>query len=433
MLCSLRRGLFTCEDVLLNSSLVLSQKKDLGFTLGDFTQGHPRSQYYLHGLLYHATASADYWKHLAGAELKEFPVINKSIIRAQLPRFLARGYPSHELHSMSTSGSTGTPFSVVQDKRKRSRVIAELKYFADCAGARSHEPMAFLRVLTAKTRRSWFQQFRENLWRLDSPKLDEESLESFRSFLKRKRIKTLLSYPSTYDVFVDYLISKGDGPEDFEVRTIIGGGEVFLESTRAKLKQVFGCCVVSRYSSNEMGVMGQDTDECRSMTLNHGSYYFEILHPDRDELAASGQLGRVVITDLFNYALPMIRYDTGDIGAWSQVTPQASSVSWPTFSKLHGRQWDIIYDTKGSPISPHVFAAAGWSLQGASQFQFIQKTRTGYILRINGSGAPGLSDALLKIRGALGPDAQIAVEQVEEIPVLNSGKGRMMVCEWRAE
>ena len=205
----LRRNLFTWSDALFNGSRVLSQKRDLEFILGDFAHGRARAQNYLHGLLQHATATTDYYKDLAGAELEDFPVINKSIIRAELPRFLASSYPGHELHSMSTSGSTGAPLSVVQDRRKRSRVIAELKYFADSAGARSHEPMAFLRLLTAKTRRSWFQQFRENLWRLDSPNLDEESLESFRSFLKRKGIKVLLAYPSTYDVFVDFLLSKG--------------------------------------------------------------------------------------------------------------------------------------------------------------------------------------------------------------------------------
>ena len=430
--CLIRRAVFTSCDTLFNSALVVSQARDLAFVSGNASAGHRRTRNYLHDLLQHAVASTDFYQALVGAKFKDFPVINKDVIRAEFPQFVSRSFSGRELHSMSTSGSTGTPFSVVQDKRKRSRVIAELKYFAHCTGARPYEPMAFLRVLTAKTRRSWYQQFRENLWRLDSPKLDEENLESFRSFLKRKRIKALLSYPSTYDIFVNYLLSKGDCPEDFEVQTIIGGGEVFLETTRAKLRRVFGCRVVSRYSNNEMGVLGQDTDESRRINLNHASYHFEILHPDRDEPAAPGQLGRIVITDLFNYALPMIRYDTGDIGAWSQENSETSQFAWPGLGELHGRQWDIIYDTRGSPVSPHVLAAAGWSLQGARQFQLIQKTRNGYILRINGPGGPGLSGALREIRGALGPDAEIAVEQVEEVPVLSSGKRRMTVCEWRA-
>ena len=160
MLTSLRRNLFACSDAFFNGSRVLSQRRDLETILSDSTQGLARNRIYLQNILQHATASTDYYRGLAGAGLEDFPVINKNIIRAEFQRFLARGYPSHELHSMSTSGSTGTPFLVVQDRRKRSRVIAELKYFADCAGARSHEPMAFLRVLTAKTQRSWYQQFR---------------------------------------------------------------------------------------------------------------------------------------------------------------------------------------------------------------------------------------------------------------------------------
>jgi phenylacetate-CoA ligase len=229
MLPALRKAVFSTSDAVFNDSLVLSQKKDLEFILRDPSEGHRRTQAYLSNLLEHATSSTKHYRAWRGASLQQFPVVNKDSYRNAYDSFLSDHFRNEKLHSMSTSGSTGTPFSVVQDKRKRSRVVAELKVFAERAGVKSYEPMAFLRVLSAKTRRSWFQQYRENLWRIDSPNLDEESLRSFRNFLKRKGIKSLLSYPSTYDVFVDYLLQCGDDPDDFYVESVIGGGRSFLK------------------------------------------------------------------------------------------------------------------------------------------------------------------------------------------------------------
>jgi phenylacetate-CoA ligase len=177
-----------------------------------------------------------------------------------------------------------------------------------------------------------------------------------------------------------------------------------------------------------MGVMGQDTDENRDMVLNHGSYHFELLYPENDEPVGPGEAGRIVITDLFNYALPMIRYDTGDIGVWRE---DAGQLLQSRFSEVRGRQWDIIYDTKGAPISPHVLAAAGWCLKSAQQFQFIQEARDRYTLRISAKDLSGCEEALAKIKGALGSDAQIEVVCVDEIPILNSGKRRMTVSNWQ--
>ena len=69
----------------------------------------------------------DYTYYTTGADGRK--VANKETIKANYEEILSDRYNKGELHKMSTSGSTGTPFEILQNKEKRQRVLAELIYF----------------------------------------------------------------------------------------------------------------------------------------------------------------------------------------------------------------------------------------------------------------------------------------------------------------
>ena len=99
----------------------------------------------------------------------------------------------------------------------------------------------------------------------------------------------------------------------FNVEIVISGAEFLNETTRNNLKKVFGCNVVSRYSNQENGILAQELIDSNYFMINNASYHIEFLKIDSDQEAEIGELSRIVITDLFNFATPMIRYDTGDL------------------------------------------------------------------------------------------------------------------------
>lgn len=80
-------------------------------------------------LLKHATNTSTFYSQYKGKSIKEFPVINKTIIRENFEQMQSELYKGKILHKMSTSGSTGTPLTVVQNKTKRDRVIAAVIFF----------------------------------------------------------------------------------------------------------------------------------------------------------------------------------------------------------------------------------------------------------------------------------------------------------------
>ena len=92
-------------------------------------------------------------------------------------------------------------------------------------------------------------------------------------------------------------------------------------------------------------------------------------------------------------------------------------------TKLYGRRSDLLYDTKGRPVTPYVITNNFWDVEGVRQYRFLQTGRKTYELRLNGDRSRmNAEDMLRRIRPALGEDADITVTYVDEIPVLASGK-----------
>ena len=204
------------------------------------------------------------------------------------------------------------------------------------------------------------------------------------------------------------------------------------EQTRSELKRLIGCNVLERYSNEEQGILGQQSAKGEyEYYLNHASYYFEILKLEEDKPAEPGELGCIVITDLYNYAFPLIRYDTGDTAIMAEGNKL--SHGWPYISKLYGRRLDLIFDTNGNPVQPMALARILKNLKGIIQWQFIQTGEHEYKIRLNMEENISTKECEAELLDLLGERAEISVEKVEEIPILASGKRKPVVNEWKKQ
>ena len=142
-------------------------------------------------------------------------------------------------------------------------------------------------------------------------------------------------------------------------------------------------------------------------------------------------MGRIVITDLYNYAFPLIRYDTGDTAIMAEGNKL--SHGWPYISKLYGRRLDLIFDTNGNPVQPMALARILKNLKGIIQWQFIQTGEHEYKIRLNMEENISTKECEAELLDLLGERAEISVEKVEEIPILASGKRKPVVNEWKKQ
>ena len=192
--------------------------------------------------------------------------------------------------------------------------------------------------------------------------------------------------------------------------------------TREKLQKIFNCSVVSRYSNLENGIIAQQLIGETSFFVNTASYYVEILKEDSNEVVINGKLGRIVVTDLYNFAMPMIRYDTGDLGSISMKDGK-------TFiERIEGRKLDVLFDTSGQVVSSYIMYKNMWQYTEIAQYQLIQTAEKSYIFKINCETEFKKEENLIReFKQYLGQDADFRVEYVKEIPLLNSGKRRKTV------
>lgn len=382
----------------------------------------------------HACSTVDFYHKYEKCDFNEFPVITKNDIRENQGSFFSSLFKKEDLIQMSTSGSTGTPFICYQNSGKKKRVNAEIIYYSEKVGYHLGENLSYIRTIVKQNNKSGLKQFLQNQTLINCGELSDEGIEKIIRSLQdvcQKGSITLLGYASTYTAIKDYARKKDlFSIPKCNITGVISGSEMLFDETRQEISKLFGNVkMVSRYSNEENGVIGQDEGINNVFPINEASYFVEILD-EQGHSVQDGNLGRIVVTDLYNYAMPMIRYDTGDIGAVDIF--EINGRKKRCICNFSGRKVDVIYDSKGRALSPHIITNGMWSFTDIIQFQIIQKGAKEYKIRLNVPRKFNREDDLIILmKSLLGEDAQISFEKVNEIPVLASGKRRYIINEWK--
>lgn len=422
----IRRNGFWALDA-LKGGTVRNHYKDIRSKM----LGNSNNEQQLIKLLEHAKATTPFYKDLCVQRIEDFPVVTKVEYKEKFNLFQSELFLGKPLHCMSTSGSTGTPFTVNQDMNKRSRTLADIIYFNEIIGQNLGDKFIYFRVWTDKNKKTKWEQFQQNLIPFDILHLDDDNLEKIRQLLKKdKSIVSALAYASTYEHLVNYLASKNDEPAMFHIKVLVSGSEVLDMNTKHLLKKHIGCSIIDRYSNQENGIIAQTADLSDEFKVNTASYYVELLELDSNEPAQEGKLGRIVVTDLYNFAMPIIRYDTGDLA----IKCGNSSDGVNKFKTVQGRRVDTIYDSKGNKLTSHTWSVHMWKFDKLKQYQFIQNDAKKYVLKVNGAeGIYTKEEFDDTLRNILGADAEIDIQFVNTIPVLASGKFKKTVCNYKPD
>ena len=414
----------------------------MGFWMLDKTKGGKIREYYdqiryawkegssveetekrIQDLISHAVKTTDFYKdYPEDISLKDLPVVNKDTFRQQYDCFVSSTYKdATDNRVMCTSGSTGTPLRMIQNRDKIRHNTAGGIFLGAAAGYYIGMKEAFIRVWVNNVKKSKFQLIQENMIMMDSSRMDEQALAEMFHTIEKKKVKCLVGYSSALGELSDYIRRSGRDCSNCSVRAIIPISETMPEPVRRTLEKQFGCPVRAWYSNEENGIMGLQNEKDEGYRIDTETYYYEILKMDSDEPAEPGELGRIVITDLFNYAFPILRYDNGDTAV--AVRKEKNGRFKLYLSELYGRRSDLIYDCKGNAVTPYIITNNLWDIEGVKQYRFIQEDVKDYTIWLNGDPAKmDQVEILGRIRPYLGDEARIKVEIVDEIPVLASGK-----------
>lgn len=108
---------------------------------------------------------------------------------------------------------------------------------------------------------------------------------------------------------------------------------------RALVQDVFGARMIDRYSSEEFGYIALQCPVHDHLHVCSPSLVLEVVD-ESGNACEVGQPGRVLVTSLHNFAMPLIRYDIGDIAEFGE--PCDTGINWPVLNQVNGRIRDSI-------------------------------------------------------------------------------------------
>ncbi len=391
----------------------------------------------INSILKHAVSTTPFYKKYRNFNsITDFPVIKKTIVQNNFKEFRSSKHLEQPYHKVATSGSTGVPFFLYHDANKRLRNTADTLYFLEQANYKFGEKLYDIEVWRGINMNSPIKSWMKNLVYVDTSKFNDKEIEAFLNKLKKDTSqKNLIGFASAYESICMYLDkNNSEVLKDIKVNAIISISEYLNDYVKSSMQKYFSTSVVSRYSNEELGILAQQLPNAsdEDFHINWASYHIEILDMNSDSPAKPGEMGRIVITDLFNYCMPLIRYDTGDISMFTQLPSNKNP--YPTLKRIEGRKMDVIYSTSGEIISSHLVYTKFYKYYHLlKQYQFIQESKTEYSIKLNTHSGDFefYNDLIEDVKKDFGKDAIINIVIVDEIPPLSSGKRRKVVNNYK--
>lgn len=407
------------------------------FIQSNLIEGERIRQDALKKLISYAKKNTRFYSSIKGNQLTDFPVINKNTILQNYKAFTVEkeNIPEQvgEIHIQETSGSTGVPFKIPQDTECRLHRIAAIrlcnKNALQSAGGGIKECIAQIRSFAhyyPNNTSDIVYNKETGITYIDNSNLIDEKLFRICNAINESGATIVRGYMTSLDSITRFAVDNGIKFKNHPM--FLSGGELLLESLRLRVVNDLNCSIISQYANEENGVIGQSkvNDVGSSIILNRANLIVEILSLNSDEKAKKGEIGRIVVTDLRNYAMPMIRYEIGDIACLGEE----NSGILLSIEKLQGRKTDMIFKTNGMPVDLfNSMPSEIYNNIAVKQWQFIQEGIKIYKLKISISDSRMINENFVRqyFLNLLGKDAEFSMEYCEELPILQSGKRKVVI------
>lgn len=240
------------------------------------------------------------------------------------------------------------------------------------------------------------------------------------AWLQREQPAYLLTHPSVLTELVLHCQREGiQFPCLREVRTL---SEALPDGLRELCREVWGVKLIDVYSTIELGYLAIQCPGHEHYHVQSEGVLLEVLD-DNGRPCKPGEIGRVVVTDLHNYAFPLIRYEVGDYAEVGE--PCDCGRGLPVLKRIKGRYRNILTTASGERRYPQLGIQDLHEIAPVRQFQAVQHTLTDIEIRLvlshplQAEEREKLTD---KFRSMMGSSFQFDIREVESIERSASGK-----------
>lgn len=362
-------------------------------------------------------------KHLN--DLHKLPIVSKSVIRQNPLLFRTEKFAKIKSLRMNSSGSTGEPFEYFLAPDSYSiRYAAALRgwYWMGYRLGDSYSK------LSQNKRTSSIKKIQDIINRcmyIYIPDLSMGSLNSIIQKLEKEKPKFIRCYPDPLVLIAKIL--RMNNKFLYGTKAINCTGNILTMEARSIIEERFNCPVFDSYSCEGGSLFYQGPTRENYMGTSEIAIT-EILNNDGNDVSP-GETGMHVTTDLWNYTMPFIRYNTQDLVVKSNKTSSCGR-SLTGLDKIIGRDNDILVTPSGNLLIVHLFTIYFEYFNSVKQFQIEQLQPDEFVFRLVVEDT-FKTNILNEIReywqNFLGNGVKLTIEIHDIIPMLYSGKRRFLI------
>ena len=304
----------------------------------------------------------------------EIPILTRSEAQENEDALLARTTPpsAGETRPDSTSGSTGRPLRLANSAIQNTASACSNERFLRWHNVDPHALAGFI-VFADAGKALYPDGDAESTSRFvggDSPSVTlniDTPTHRQIEWLRRRQPATLTSFPTNLREIGRIAAEQG---QPFSFDAILTYGEAVTPSIRSAIHTYFGKDPIDQYGSTEIGHIAATCPHSGKLHIAADLVRVEVVDED-GRPALPGTIGRVVSTSFYNYAMPFIRYDTGDLGILA-AEPCGCGRILPLLECILGRSRNIFRFADGTSALPRLESPYVQPFVPHRQFQVVQ-------------------------------------------------------------
>ena len=364
--------------------------------------------------------------------LLEFPLLDKATLQDNMDRFLPRDLDHIPHYEITTGGTSGNQLKLLVDDASQSvetafvhRLWRRVGYTPRCRKA-TFRGVPFPDL---KPGVYWRPNPIYNELQFSPFHMGESTLGLYVDEIVRYDPAYFHGYPSAIDLLAEYVL-RHDLSGRFEgVRAVLLASEGCLPSQAERMEKAFGARVFPLYGHSERLVIAAP---CEVTDVYHHEPDYgvvEIIGEDGSPCSRPGERGELVGTGLLNRSLPLVRYRTGDFAALAESACECGR-NWDRFTDIEGRwKQDMLDGRSGARISIAALNMHGDIFEHVARYQYHQNKPGRCVLRV--MATPGFTDSYAAAiveayRAKVGDELDVSVEVVDDIPLTERGKLRLL-------
>lgn len=378
----------------------------------------------------HHLANNSFYKKLVGnsytGNWDSLPIITKKDLQYPLAERLSTGYDLKNVYVNKTSGSTGDPFYFAKDRFSHAltwAIIQDRFNWHDLYGKKQARFYGLPREFQARFKERIKDLF-SNRYRFDVFDLSDSAFKEWFKKFKKDNYVYLNGYTTVIVAFANYLnsqniILKNHCPE---LKACVVTSEMCSATDKQIMEKAFGVPVINEYGASELDLIAFQNEKDQ-WVLNTESLFIEVLDDD-NRPKPYGEVGKLVISSLYNKAHPFIRYEIGDMGAIEPINDKLFILK-----QLEGRKEDIIRLPSGKVAPGLTFYYVTKSIMDDTgdikEIKVIQTALDTFeihyaaINELNDTQKEAITDALFEY---LEPDLKISFLKFNQLQRSKSGK-----------